>query len=146
MRAVRARPRLLWLPAVLGTVVAWGSWGVLVRAALEGLDWRLVVTLAMGGYALCLAALWAVARPRWQRLDAARLAGAISLGVLSQVGFFAFYRALEVGEASVVVPFTSLYPLVTMALAVALLRGRLTRLQLLGVAVALVAILLLAMG
>ncbi len=146
MRVGSSRPRLLWLPAVLGTVVAWGSWGVLARAALEGLDWRLVVTLSLGGYALCLAALWAIGRPRWQGMDKWRLVGALSLGVLSQVGFFAFYRALEVGEASVVVPFTSLYPLVTMALAVLLLRERLTRLQVLGVAVAVVAVFLLAMG
>jgi transporter family protein len=146
VRSERGRPQLLWLPAVLGTVVAWGVWGVVVRAALDGLDWRLVATLTLGGYALCLLLLWAVARPPLPPLDAPRLAGALSLGVLSQVGFFAFYRALEVGEASVVVPLSSLYPLVTLALAMLLLRERLTRLQALGVAMAVAAVLLLAMG
>ena len=49
------------------------------------------------------------------------------------------------GQASIVVPVTALFPLVTVILALTLLRERLGRAQLAGLALALVAIYLLSM-
>jgi uncharacterized membrane protein len=62
-------------------------------------------------------------------------------GVLGGSGNVALYTALQLGgEGSVIVPLTGMYPLVTVVVARFLLKERLNRIQILGVALALVAI------
>jgi transporter family protein len=56
----------------------------------------------------------------------------------------AFYTALESGKASVIAPLTSLFPLVTVLLAVVILKERLNYGQYAGLALALAAIYLLS--
>jgi len=63
--------------------------------------------------------------------------GAVGLG-LNVTGAFAYSFALEQGSASLVVPISSAYPLVTVILALALLREKVSRLQ----AIALVVVVL----
>jgi transporter family protein len=66
-------------------------------------------------------------------------------GILGGTGNIAFFRALGVGgQASVVVPATALFPVVTVILALSFLRERLGRAQKAGLAIALVAIYLLS--
>jgi len=66
-------------------------------------------------------------------------------GILGGVGNIAFFRALVVGgQASIVVPVTALFPLVTVILALSVLRERVGRLQQLGLALALIAIYLIS--
>jgi drug/metabolite transporter (DMT)-like permease len=69
---------------------------------------------------------------------------ALAAGMLSCVGNVAFYYVLNLGgKAATVVPLTAMYPLVTIVLAVLLLRERLNRFQLCGIALSLAAIYLL---
>ena len=56
----------------------------------------------------------------------------------------AYYAALSTGKASVVGPFTSLFPLLTVALAFAILRERINRVQAAGMVMALAAIIILS--
>jgi drug/metabolite transporter (DMT)-like permease len=64
-------------------------------------------------------------------------------GVASCLGNIPFFDALTSAKASAVVPVTALYPLVTVLLAVLMLRERLGRAQAAGIALSLVAIYLL---
>lgn len=58
---------------------------------------------------------------------------AVANGVLSGIGGLAFFAAFRTGgNTSVITAATSLYPMITVALAVAILRERLTRLQIAG--------------
>src|SRR5262249_5817652 len=58
---------------------------------------------------------------------------AIAAGVLACAGNIAYYEALKHGgKAATVVPLTALYPLVTIALAVVLLKEKLNRVQAVG--------------
>jgi bacterial/archaeal transporter family protein len=67
-------------------------------------------------------------------------------GILGGAGNIAFFRALVVGgQASIVVPVTALFPLVTVILALAVLRERIGLLQKIGLALALIAIYLISM-
>jgi transporter family protein len=67
-------------------------------------------------------------------------------GILGGTGNIAFFRALvSGGQASIVVPVTALFPLVTVILALTFLRERLGRAQIAGLVLALVAIYLLSM-
>jgi transporter family protein len=61
-------------------------------------------------------------------------------GVLSGIGMLAFYAAASRGKVSVVGPVTSLFPLLTVALAFFVLRERLNKVQMGGVALSLIAI------
>jgi len=71
------------------------------------------------------------------------LLGAVGLA-LNVIGAFAYSFALEKGSASLVVPISSAYPLVTVILALALLREKISVLQ--GIALAVVVCGLVAIG
>ena len=67
-------------------------------------------------------------------------------GILGGTGNIAFFRALgSGGKASIVAPVTALFPLVTVVLAITLLRERFGTAQKIGLGLALVAIYLLSM-
>ena len=61
-------------------------------------------------------------------------------GILAGLGSLAYFAAMSQGQASIVGPVTSLFPLVTVVLALLLLKERINRLQGIGIILALVAI------
>jgi transporter family protein len=72
---------------------------------------------------------------------------AIATGVISAAGNVSFFGALSKGgPASTVVPISGLYPLLTAITALVLLKERMNRVQIAGIALALVAIFLLGEG
>jgi uncharacterized membrane protein len=66
------------------------------------------------------------------------------MGILAALGSLAFFAALKVGRASLIAPATSLYPALTVALAVLFLRERLNKVQILGLFAALASIAILS--
>jgi len=128
-----------WLIYALASTLMWGIWAFVVKIDSGRLNpAQLQVLFVVGMFPLLLAAL---ARNRW-RVDKDRLGifyGVLN-GVLATVGMLAFYAAMAKGKASVVGPLTALFPLFTVAGAVALLHERLNRVQVAGVVVALAAI------
>lgn len=141
-----AMPR--WLVYSLLTIGCWGAWGAVSKLASDDVDANTNQLL----FTLGLLPLIAVAL-RSPRLSAGngdvRRAGigwAFLTGILGGTGNIAFFRALVVGgQASIVVPVTALFPLVTVILALAFLRERLGRAQKVGLVLALVAIYLISM-
>lgn len=70
----------------------------------------------------------------------------IAGGLLNGMGAWTSFRALESGgKASIVISLISLYPLLTVGLAIVLLRERLSVLQMAGAIVAIAAAILLSM-
>jgi transporter family protein len=66
-------------------------------------------------------------------------------GVLNALGAWALFAALKSGgKASIVAPLTALYPLVVIVMVPFVLHESITRLQIVGVACALVAVILLS--
>ena len=65
-------------------------------------------------------------------------------GVLATLGMLAFYAAMESGKASIVGPVTALFPIVTVAASMLVLKERLNAVQCAGIGFALAAILLFA--
>lgn len=70
---------------------------------------------------------------------------AILAGLSSAVAFIAFYIALSQRRASLVVPITSLYPVVTIILAMLLLHESINLIHGIGIAFAIAAIILLSL-
>ncbi|MCI0622168.1 MAG: EamA family transporter [Acidobacteria bacterium] len=73
-------------------------------------------------------------------VDQRGMACGVLNGVFTGLGLLAYYAALARGKASIVGPVTSLFPLLTVALAFLLLKERLNRVQILGVVCALTSI------
>jgi len=66
------------------------------------------------------------------------------MGLLGALGSLAFFAAMKMGQASLIAPTTSLYPALTVLLAVLFLKERLNKVQLLGLVVAMVSITILS--
>jgi transporter family protein len=91
------------------------------------------------------AAVLLVARPH-TGLGAVVVLSSIAGGTLNGLGAWTSFRALESGgKASIVISLISLYPLLTVGLAVLLLGERLTHMQLAGAITAVIAAILLSL-
>ncbi len=128
-------------------LLAFGMWGVMTRAVLSELDWRLLVLLTLATYALPVPVIWLFDPPDAGQLGWAAAVKAVSVGLLGQLGIFFFYQALSAGgKASVVVAMTALYPIITVMGAIFLLNESPSVIQLLGAVLAVLAVALLAVG
>jgi transporter family protein len=142
--------RLLGLPAWLTysllTVLLWGAWGAVSKVASGSVDADTnQIFFTVGLLPLIPFVIRSVGTARGSRLRAG-VAWAFLTGILGGVGNIAFFHSLAIGgNASIVVPATALFPVVTVILAVTLLRERISKLQWLGLAVAFAAIYLLSM-
>src|SRR6266571_2642977 len=126
-------------------LLVWGFWGYLPKLALRTLDPRSVLVLeGLGGVLVGLAVL--ACRGFRAPASAGDMLAAIATGVCGLGGAYFFLLALERGKASVIVPFTALYPLITLALSVLWLRERPSCANLVGIAFAVVAVALLSSG
>jgi transporter family protein len=136
-----------WLAFSLLTILLWGAWGAVSKVASDGVDAKTNQIFFTIGLLPLIAIVWR--SPRLQGGGEQRRSGigwAFLTGILGGTGNIAFFRALVVGgKASIVVPATALFPLVTVLLAVAFLRERLSRPQMFGLVLALIAIYLLSM-
>jgi drug/metabolite transporter (DMT)-like permease len=159
---------------VVGIVTALVAVVMVTRAPGHGADrpsgirWALLAGLAIGGFNTCIGQLsgagtfaplvlirlfqtlvlvaFIVAwRQPWRmrRGDVVRLGG---VGVLDMAGNVAFIGAAQVGALAVATILASLYPVVTVLLAIGVLRERVTRSHVAGIALTVVAITLIAAG
>ena len=128
-----------WLLFALLATLWWGVWGFLVKvASSEVTPEQLQVLFVLGMLPPVAVALWRGGF-KLQRNRQGILLGLLN-GVLATVGMLAFYTAMSRGKASVIGPVTALFPLFTVAGAVLFLKERLNVVQMLGIVVALAAI------
>ncbi len=95
---------------------------------------------ALASFALAVFAVAGTPVPKGRGLWAALVAG-----VFGGAGYVLFMKAVQEGKASVVIPLTALYPAVTVALAVLLLGEGMTMLRAAGIALAVIAAVLLSL-
>ena len=132
-----------WLIWTLLAVLCWGGWAILARLAGDALNAAQQQAVSTLGILPVLAVLGFS-----NRLGTAqsgnRLRGtllAVGSGLLTCAGNIAYYAVLNRGaSAAAVIPLTALYPLVTILLAVALLKEPLGRIQAVGLVLSLGAI------
>lgn len=130
-----------WFGWTLLAVACWGVWALLARwigDALSPAHQQALSTLGLLPVMIllsCSGRLGASGRgPRGALY-------AVSAGALTCLGNIAYYDVLNRGtKAATVVPFTALYPLVTILLAMLFLRERINRIQIGGLLLSLVAI------
>jgi uncharacterized membrane protein len=130
-----------WLLWTLLALVCWGVWALLARLIGDALSPAQQQTFSTLGLLPVLAAL---ACSKKLTATGNRRRGALfalGAGFLTCLGNIAYYDVLNRGaKAATVVPLTALYPLVTVLLAVVLLKERLNRIQQTGIGLSLAAI------
>jgi drug/metabolite transporter (DMT)-like permease len=130
-----------WFLLTGTAVLCWGVWAIiskLIGDAVTASQSQALSTLGLIPVMIALACSKKLASTGFRRRGALN---AFLAGALTCAGNVAYYYALSAGaKAATVVPLTALYPLVTIGLAVLLLRERLNRVQLAGVVLSLVAI------
>jgi transporter family protein len=72
------------------------------------------------------------------------VAYSVLMGIISALGSIAFFAAMKTGKASLIAPATSLYPALTVVLAVIVLKEKLNKVQLCGLFLAMVSIAILS--
>ena len=134
-----------WLLCVLVALVFWGITGVTQKLSTNAISsdrsflWFCWAMVALSAMVAGLARL-----PH--KLGAVALLSAIAGGTLNGLGAWTSFRALESGgKASIVISLISLYPMLTVLLAVIFLKERLTIHQIAGTVMAVAAAILLSL-
>ena len=129
-----------WAFWMLLTLVSWGVWAILSRPLESVVSPAQSQAMSTLGVAPILLALWLVSEPnRSAHGNRGRLL-AFGSGMISCVGNIAYYGALSDAKAATLVPLTALFPVVTILLAVLVLKERVTPIQWVGVALSVAAI------
>jgi uncharacterized membrane protein len=124
----------------LVTMAFWGVWGAYAgRPAENGFPETLVYVV--WAFTMIPPAVFALVRTRWKFACDGRsiLLGAL-IGVLGAGGQMVLFHAVRTGPTYLIFPVIALSPVVTIALSIALLRERVTRLGALGIVLALAAL------
>jgi len=132
-----------WLLYALFCVVWWGVWGFLSKLGSDQTSPQQLQILFTIGIIPPSALAWARLGFKVETDRRGAIYGILN-GIFSGLGMLAYYAALARGQASIVGPFTALFPLLTVALAFAFLRERINRVQAAGMILALAAIVLLS--
>lgn len=132
-----------WLIFSMLTVIFWGFWGFLIKLASSQLDWQQVF-IATSSITFVFSLLTYVSIKPSGETGFQGASYALVAGVLGALALIFFNIAIKEGEAIVVVPVTSLYPVITVVLSYFILSEKLTFTKGLGVIPALIAIVLVS--
>ena len=137
--------RAPWMWLSIATVFLWGAWGIQSKIIADRISpWMNQVLFPIGLLPL-MAWMLLASRSRTERQVRKGAFYALITGILGGTGNIAFLAALgSGGKASIVVPFVGLAPLVTVLLALVILKESLTRAQVVGLIFALLSIYLLS--
>ncbi|MEB3861349.1 MAG: DMT family transporter [Desulfurococcales archaeon] len=134
-----------WLLYSMATLLLWGFWGVLLKKASSSLEWYQVYVYANTAIVLFVLLIALIHRDEVTRIQGAPALIAFLSGVTGTLGYIFLVKSLEAGgRASVVIPLTSLYPLLTALLSVYLLGESVAPKKWVGILLAVVAIILLS--
>jgi transporter family protein len=132
-----------WLGLTIAAIGLWGLYGIAFKRASDGLSAVAGQLLSTAG--LLLPAVFLIGPVTRERHSTAGLFIGFISGVCGALGNFALLASLGAGgQAAIVFPLTALYPLVTVVIAVLFMRERARRTQVIGIALAILAVLMLS--
>lgn len=131
-----------WLAVI--ALVFFGITGVTQKLSTNAISFEASFPLFAAAFVVISAALPAFVRLDWKLTPGTLLLAALG-GLMNGLGALTSFAALEKGgKASIVIPLVNLYPLVTTAGACLFLGERLTKVQIIGIVCALIAVYLLS--
>jgi uncharacterized membrane protein len=136
-----------WLLYSLAGMFFYGVWGIQSKLVTKHVSPLANQVLSTPGLLLVTLALWLRQEQPLATSNRVHWLGilfALITGIMGAAGNVTFYEALRQGsKASVVVPLTTLYPMVTVILALVLLKERVNGFQVVGIGLAIAAIVVL---
>ena len=132
-----------WLFYALLTLVLWGLWGVFSKIASSHLPVCVIYLVEVSVYLLVGGLIWVQMRVPFD-WNYPGLTAAVAAGLSGGFALFFLLKALSFGPATVIVPLTSLYPVITVLLGITFLHEGLTLRQLVGIILAVAAVWLLS--
>ena len=119
-------------------IVLWGVNGLFMKLGTNRVSARSMVIWVTAGFVVLLPWMWKLTT--LSGLSTKVIVVGLLAGAVNGLGNWAVFACLEKGaKASVAIPLTALYPLCTVALATVFLNERPTRLQWVGIALAVAA-------
>jgi transporter family protein len=133
----------VWFDLAIVVLVTWGIAGLLQKLSTNHLSAETALVGLVVGFFLLDP--WLYPKESLLVYSSRSLVFALLSSLLNALGAWALLAAMKHGgKASIVVPFTALYPLVTVSLAPWVLQESITKLQGAGVVCALIAVVLLS--
>jgi transporter family protein len=129
-----------WIAWTLLTQFTWGIWLILVGLMGDSVSPAHSQVISTLGIVPIVAGLWFVKDSPATGSRRRGIALALGSGIISCLGNVACYEAMKHAKVATIVPLTALYPVVTVLLAIPLLKERVNRLQWIGIGLSLVAI------
>jgi drug/metabolite transporter (DMT)-like permease len=134
-----------WLVYSLASLVLYGAVGLLQKLTTNRLSGESGLVFYSLGYLLLFPLFWS--RAELTGLGPGVAGMGVLLGFIARSGEWVLFKSFEHGgKASIVVPLTYTYPLITLLLAVALLGERLPPMKWIGIVLAIVAAVLMSRG
>jgi bacterial/archaeal transporter family protein len=135
-----------WMLLSILTVFLWGAWGLESKIIVDRISpWMNQVLFSAGLVPLVFVMLFSKDLRRREGSEKRGASYGLATGVLGGTGNIALYLALGTGgPASVVVPIVGLAPLITIVLALLILKESINRMQIAGLGLALISIYLLS--
>lgn len=135
-----------WLILSIITLVLWGVWALLAKQILNYVNWKeYLIVESIGTIPIILITYFLFRSSIIIDLQNRGIQLAIVSGILVSISYIVFYSAISSGKISVIVPLTSLYPLVTVILSFLLLKEKITLIQGIGIFLGLISIILLSL-
>jgi len=134
-----------WMLLSILTVLLWGAWGLESKMIVDRISpWLNQVLFSIGLVPLAVLVLFSK-NLRCGDSGGKGASYGLATGVFGATGNIALYLALGTGgKASLVVPISGLAPLVTVVLALLILKESINRIQMIGLGFALISIYLLS--
>jgi transporter family protein len=127
-----------WVRLSAVTMLCWGLVGLLQKLGTNRISARSLLVWLTVGFVLFIP--WLAQHSGGLAITQRDAVVGVAAGLANGLGSWFLFRSLERGaKASVAIPLTALYPLVTIALATTFLAEKLTARQWLGIALAVVA-------
>ncbi|MFD7874101.1 DMT family transporter [Streptomyces sp. NPDC059766] len=124
-------------------VLFWGVWGAFSSRPTERYGYPNEMIYVIWAFTMLLPAAVALRRERFDRRPIAAVHG-LAAGLTGAGGQLLLFQALSNGPAHLIFPVVPLSPVITVLMAVAILRERIGRLAVIGVVAALIAIVLIS--
>ncbi|MGH9684392.1 MAG: EamA family transporter [Candidatus Acidiferrales bacterium] len=132
-----------WFVYTLFTIFVWGLWGLFSKLAVDEAEARFVLLFQAVG--MFVFSIVAVSIMRFSVPWSSRgFTYGVLAGLTAFAGYFTFFLALERGKASVIVPLAAMGPVFTVVLSIILLHERPTLRQSVGIALAVLACIVIA--
>ncbi|MFC3456522.1 DMT family transporter [Amycolatopsis speibonae] len=143
MRA--SKRRAAWIPYAGLLVLFWGVWGAFSSLPTSRYGYPDPMVYVIWSITMLIPAYFSL---RGQKIDRRPIAAVhgLLIGLTGAGGQLALFKALTIGPAYIIFPIVALSPAITVLMAFAALRERLTALSWIGVALALVAIVLFSVS